>query len=107
MIPLCARQKISIERDGITWIFKPKIGQLEYDISEQLKKFDGMEPTERMTVFADIIDRVLVGWDDPQKRMPVFPEDGKPSALFGYSENVEIFTMWGEANTLTDMEKKS
>ena len=108
MIPLCARQKISIEKDGITWIFKPKVGALEYDISEKLNKFETMGPTERMALFSDIVDKVLVGWDDPQKRMPKYPGDEvKASDLFSYSENVEIFTLWGEANALTDTEKKT
>lgn len=106
MIPLCAREKISIEKDGIEWLYRPKVGTLEIEVSELLKNYDDLKIDQKMSIMADIVDMILIGWNDAAAKMPAFPENGKPSRLFGYAENSELLSYWIEANTLSEKEKK-
>jgi hypothetical protein len=105
MIPLCSREKILHEVDGIAWQFKPRIGLLENEVSQIFSDWEKLTIPEQYEKTDAMINKVLVGWSGGN--MPKFPEDGNLAALFSQEEKIDLLIMWKDANTLKAEEKKS
>jgi hypothetical protein len=106
MIPLCAREKIFWECDGIKWLFQPKVGTLEYDMSvlfDTIRK-DGQDQKTIIAETDKYFNRIIKGWEGAN--MPTFNNEN-PAEHFSNDEKIEIILAWAKANSLTNEEKKS
>jgi hypothetical protein len=104
MIPLSMKNEITYkDKDGNTWIFRPKTGEREYAFYKMCDD-DNSEGRKVEDIFKrhdDFVDDVLISTTagDFQGK--------KPSQIFIQEEKAEILKMWNDANKLTVEEKKS
>lgn len=108
MIPVSTRQYIQhTDDDGITWHFKPKYGEIEIEFLQIVESTKSQGIIASAEVSDSFIDKIVLGWNDPQKRIVDYPADKRPSKLFSQDEKAELLSMWHNCNRLSQEEKKS
>ena len=107
MIPASCKESVSYtdKKDGIVYLFKPKTGALERQLSA-IALADGLSAIETNDKLDVLVDTIVIGWNDKEKRLPDF-KSVKVSDFFNSEEKWMLIRFWNEANILTAEEKKS
>lgn len=110
MIPISknARLKHTDEKTGITYEFKPLIGESEIVLQEAVQFFGKVGDNINFRLMSKhldaVINAVLVGWTGPD----TFPAYSEPAAeCFGLSDKKELLEIIMRLNGLTGEEKKN
>jgi len=108
MIPLSCLEDVRYtdDVDGIVYVFKPKTPLLERELWilwENLKDKSMSDQSDLVDVF---LEKIVIGWNDPHKRLPDFPGSGIRS-MFNLNEKLELIKFWNKANELSFEQKKS
>lgn len=112
MIPISAEQVLEYQdkEDGITYLFRPLIGDMEliffkYITANKNGEKDYFTSKEHFDLTNEMFNAATIGWRG-SGNLPKYPEDKKPHNMFKIIDKTKLLTVYIELNGLTEDEKK-
>ena len=110
MIPLHENERLPYDDpDGVRYFFRTLTGENENKYLEIITSDSPDRPlADRRKTLNDLVDFLLIGWEPiGEKKISIFPEDGKPSRFFNSTFKNAIVEQAMKSNNLSLPEKKT